>query len=311
MKEDKKIHFKEVFVAICILIIVIIFGINLYIKSKESEENEKQWQEYASLISKKQNEIENIKEEIQNNEVIKKGSYDKPYVPNGFNYVEGSWNDGYVIQDENGNEFVWVPCKTYINDDVVELKRYNFDISYNLLLKDCYENIENVKEFIESVGNYEGFYIARYEAGKEDHSVVSKKDVEVYTNVSYAEAVEFSKKMYQKEGINSSLINSLAWDTTLKWIDKTTNSKYSTKGSYTSSYSNILQKTGYDSINKVYDLSGNAWEWTTEKSYEYSVYRGGYNASVKDSKRAPGYRDMISGDSKYNNIGFRVIIYAK
>lgn len=311
MKKNNKFKYKEIFVIICILIIIITFGIKLYIDKKIEEDNSKIILEYESLTSKKQNEIINLKDELKDRITNKSGSYNKPYIPNGFSYVEGDWNNGYVIQDEIGNEFVWIPCRIYINDEVLELKRYNFNITDNLLINECFENIENVKDFIESVGKYEGFYIARFEAGKEEGKVVSKKNAEVYTNINYREALELSKNMYQKDGITSSLINSLAWDTTLKWIDNTTNSSYSIKGSYTASYNNVIQRTGYDAINRIYDLSGNAWEWTTEKSHEYQIYRGGYRASVKDSKRAPGYRDIVLENNKYSNIGFRVIIYAE
>ena len=311
MIKHGKIHYREICAIICILIVVIAFSIKLYADKKINDYNSKQIEEYMSLISKKQNEIDNLKEKLQGQESNINTGYDKPYIPNGFHYVEGSINDGYLIEDEKGNSFVWIPCRIYINDDVLELKRYNFDLSNNLSLKDCYEDIDNVKEFIESVAKYEGFYIARYEAGKENGEVVSKKNVEVYTNVSYTEAVELSKKMYSEDNISSSLINSLAWDTTLKWIDRITNSKYSIKGSYTSSNTRSLQKTGYDSISKIYDLSGNAWEWTTEISNDYHVYRCGYSNEEKDSKRAPGYRNITLEDSKYSNLGFRVILYAK
>ena len=309
MKENNKQYSKEIFVILFIIILFIIFGINMYINNKANTENTLQQEKYASIVSKKQNEIDDLKEKTS--KLKEKTNYNKPYLPEGFNYLEGNWSDGYVIQDDEGNEFVWVPCRVYINDDVLELKRYNFDISENLYVNQCYEDIEVVKDFIESVGKYEGFYIARYEAGKENNKLVSKKNMEVYTNVDFDKAFELSKNMYQKDGITSSLINSLAWDTTLKWIDRTTNSKYSAKGSYTSSYSNVLQKTGYDSINRIYDLSGNANEWTTEKNNEERIYRGEFNNNASNIKRSPGFRSSIKEDSNSNVLGFRVILYAK
>lgn len=306
-----KKYMKEIFVIVCILLLIIVFGVKLYQEKKQEKQSEQEIVEYEELISKKEKEIASLKEEVVKQITDKKGTYDKPYIPDGFHYVEGEWNNGYVIEDKKGNQFVWVPCRIYINDDVIELKRYNFDISDNLMVSECFENIENVRDFIYSVGNYEGFYIARYEAGKEEGTVVSKKNMEAYTNVSYKEAFELAASMYQEEKIASSLINSLAWDTTLKWIDKTTSSKYSMKGSYTASYSNIIQKTGYDSINRIYDLSGNVWEWSTERAYEFPVHRGGYNFFAKDTIGPAGYRDVIAETSKYYNIGFRVILYAK
>jgi len=310
MKKYNKIHYKDIFVIIFILQLIIIFNIQLHHETVEKNQKEERKIEYMDIISKKQNEILNLKE--QSIKVNKTGSYNEPYIPNGFHYVEGNFNDGYVIEDKIGNQFVWIPCRNYINDDILELKRYNFDISENLSIIESFEDKENLKEFIESVGKYEGFYIARYEAGNENNIVVSKKGAEIYSNVNYEEAVELSKGMYQNDEVSSNLINGLAWDTMLKWIDRTTNSKFSSKGSYTANYSNTLQKAGYDSINRIYDLSGNAIEWTTEKAYDYCIFRGEY--SFKDgryAKIAPGCRDIISKDNKYKNLGFRVIMYAK
>ena len=48
--------------------------------------------------------------------------YDAPYMPAGFKYKEGTWNNGYTIigdTQSTGNEFVWVPCvlnQTQIKD---------------------------------------------------------------------------------------------------------------------------------------------------------------------------------------------------
>ena len=50
----------------------------------------------------------------------------KPYVPEGFSYVEGEWNTGFVIQDENGNQYVWVPCTNKGNTEIPKLERKNF-----------------------------------------------------------------------------------------------------------------------------------------------------------------------------------------
>ena len=34
-----------------------------------------------------------------------------PPMPTGFSYVDGTVDDGYIIQDESGNQFVWVPVE--------------------------------------------------------------------------------------------------------------------------------------------------------------------------------------------------------
>ena len=37
------------------------------------------------------------------------GDYTNPPIPEGWEHVEGEWNNGFVIQDSKGNQFVWVP----------------------------------------------------------------------------------------------------------------------------------------------------------------------------------------------------------
>lgn len=37
------------------------------------------------------------------------GNYTDPPIPEGWEYVEGDWNNGFTIQDSKGNQFVWVP----------------------------------------------------------------------------------------------------------------------------------------------------------------------------------------------------------
>ena len=61
--------------------------------------------------------------------------YNNPIVPNGFNKLETDvaswdidesgvpkgWNNGLIIQDNIGNEFVWVPVKEIDNTDILTL----------------------------------------------------------------------------------------------------------------------------------------------------------------------------------------------
>ena len=49
-----------------------------------------------------------------------------PYIPNGFTYKEGTWDTGYVIVDNNGNEYVWVPCSNKVNGNIPKLEKVIF-----------------------------------------------------------------------------------------------------------------------------------------------------------------------------------------
>ena len=142
-------------------------------------------------------------------------------VPAGFKITEGDLNSidqGVVISDEAGNEFVWVPCgendykkhvytTTEPGDDKghnIEDKENGVDAGWNTWYYRSYNDWkgdeEQDKKNAESVKKYGGFYIARYEAGipsnmtdvyvKPDNSstktyaVANKKNVTTFKPVS-------------------------------------------------------------------------------------------------------------------------------
>lgn len=90
--------------------------------------------------------------------------------------------EGIVIQDEIGNEFVYIPCgnvKTNDSNFTISLNRYTFDQNTgksseinDSIIDDLYKesddmshsNINNISSFKNSVALFGGFYIARYEA---------------------------------------------------------------------------------------------------------------------------------------------------
>ena len=280
------------------------------------------------------------------------GSYDEPYIPTGFTHTgTDTWNSGYTIKETaTGNEFVWVPCvldqsKVKAGDSVVTFTktttgRYNSN-SLGLLPTDTSvaEEDSSVAEIKTSVGQYGGFYIAKYEAGVPgttqstttndtnkqtvNGSVkpVSKPNVGVWNYITRANAITVSKAMIDtaSTGAKSTLISGECWDTTLQWMvnassNKTTNAGYDInstgRGNYTGTIATTANKTEY-AINNIYDMAGNVWEWTTENctfhGYAYLVYRGGdYKYSGSDSPAA--YRNG-SYDNSDIIIGFRPVLY--
>lgn len=244
-------------------------------------------------------------------------------VPPTFKYVEGDSQTGAIIQDKNKNQFVWVPIKEnnlyqrqiFVNNGdgitVEDIEKLNInDInSYN-------------QEFNDSILNYEGFYIARFEAGKEsDVEVpVSKAGVLPWTQVRWEKARELSIGMYdENDYFQTDLINSYAWDSTCNWIRNTgKNIDDSTSyGNYQNSSDglNRVTETGSNErwkINNIYDMAGNAWEYTTEEYGEHEKYhigRGGgywnYGNLYPISTRG------TSEDNSDLSIGFRVVMYLK
>lgn len=231
-----------------------------------------------------------------------------PYMPNSFSYVEGEVETGYTIADTYGNTYVWVPVK-------------NGELTRNIAISECVEIENTVIDFKNSVNQYKGFYIARYES-----SVYSINDKNVsatmggkmpVSNVNYAMAYEAANNSCQEfnySDVVTNLMNSYAWDTTLAWIDKT-NSSYSTstnRGNYSEEV-NPTGATEADVVNRICDLAGNLQEWTTEgylinnddsNQNLFRIIRGG---SVKFNSSAlnRNYKENESDD----NIGFRMILY--
>lgn len=234
------------------------------------------------------------------------------YIPDGFSYAEGDINNGYVIKDNNGNEFVWVP----VDNNKIKLQRFNFNKQ-----KDFKNYFDNVPQFISSVEKYGGFYVARYESGNENNKVVSKKNVNVWNNITYEDALNLSKNMYNSSvsGIYSNLINSYAWDTIMIWTSNipninSENVSYLYNSRDMGNYSNKISVTGSSEaykIKNIYDIAGNVAEFTTEQMnyHEKNIHisRGGMYSitpeTLKIVDRIPNYND------KYETAGFRIILY--
>ncbi len=103
-------------------------------------------------------------------------------IPAGFKVAEGDVNNieqGIVISDRDGNEFVWVPCEkteyvkhTYTgsnnNDEGPNIEdegNAGWNTHYYRAYKDWTGDQSQENENKASVEKYGGFYIARYEAG--------------------------------------------------------------------------------------------------------------------------------------------------
>lgn len=150
----------------------------------------------------------------------------------------------------------------------------------------------NLAEFISTSLSNGGYYIARFEASKTKTTskIYSKYNQKVLTDKPQPEAASLAREMYGEVKENdeliyaSDLVNSYAWDTAIIFIQtystETDASSYASKNK-TASFAN----TGInnDKYCNIWDMSGNAWEWTTEYStHSYAsnwypcVHRGGY-----------------------------------
>ena len=128
----------------------------------------------------------------------------------------------------------------------------------------------------------------------------------------YGEVKENNELVYA-----SDLVNSYVWDTAIIFIQT-----YSGKTDYASYNENKTTKkitaTGKhnDKYCNIWDMSGNAGEWTTEYStHSYGspcVDRGGsYRADIDKVSGYTSYRYSNYTTLSYSNIGLRPLLYVK
>ena len=84
-------------------------------------------------------------------------------IPPTFKYVEGEIDTGAVIEDKYKNQFVWVPIERYEQDYTRFLFDRNGDYDNKELEENLLESADYNTHYDDSVRNYGGFYVARYE----------------------------------------------------------------------------------------------------------------------------------------------------
>ena len=277
--------------------------------------------------------IESIKSEWQ--DTIASVRYGVP-IPKGFTYKEGTKDTGLVIQDEKGNEFVWVSAtkSTYVKDTSFPGNTPWFDVTLPKGITD--ETADVVK--------YGGFYIGRYEAGVPENQSsidgksgstsnvkgvpVSKKDATVWTCIDYTNAKANAENMISNEYVQTGLLTGKAWDTTCHWIEdslKSINASASLKDSrYYGNYGDSLapanencrtkRTAGFSEnwkVKNIYDLAGNVIEWTGEKDDGSNFYNRGGSYFYGGSDYPVSYRFSNRASSAVSFIGFRPRLYIK
>lgn len=277
---------------------------------------------------------------------------------------ENKYQDQDIVgTDIEGNQYVWIPVdgilgenNTTINDVVNEdstinkvlLGRYTIrDLRLGTLLDmststtyleetpeqhaiSGYQNAiaVDIEDFINSVRENGGYYIARFEASHEmDDKAKNKYDKQVWRNLTQPKASEKCQNLYTT--IKSDLVNGYAWDTAIAFIQK-----YSGDTNYSAqeSLQNTLANTGkandgsnYDVRCNIFDMAGNCWEYTTETSTRYKDLDGGYPSVARGNHYyepehgySPSYtidRDAINNSNRTTNAvirsygSFRSVLY--
>ena len=270
----------------------------------------------------------------------------KVWIPEGFKVADDSASTvqgGIVIEDKDGNQFVWVPVAT-----IADYKRtwYNENGSFSNYSEALPEDEKT------SVERYKGFYIGRYEAGDKEstgttkatfrtsssdtsNSVTIKADQVPYNYVTRTQAISLAEGFKTQQGYKAKtkLVSSYAWDTTIAFIEKTVNNygSSSSQGNYSNTSvtykditdeskpektkaenSPLLVATGQTTpVCNIYDMGGNVYELTTESSpntYYPCTLRGGYYGGLGFADIPAGNRDSYS-DIANDRTGFRLTLF--
>ena len=164
---------------------------------------------------------------------------------------ENTLENGLVIIDSNGNEWVWIPVpknimsesldfqdendylilENSLKDYVDEFQDENYgDVFYSEeeygISKQEYYNLKNT--MLKSVYNNGGFYVGRYEVGTTDlrntkESQLTKpvilKGVYPYNYVTSSQAQKLAQELSPEKDQTSSLMFGIQWDLILKYIE--------------------------------------------------------------------------------------------
>ena len=284
-------------------------------------------------------------------------------IPEGYivseNSDENIVNKGLVISDSRGNEYVWISCTVDSSSNKLQYKRTEWgvekdgtdnsraikdeltlkdiDVTYSKTDTDNGINEEISKEIVaqinaekESIKKYGGYYIGRYEVGKDNKTAVIKAEQEPYVNIKWSKAYELAKGIGGGEGATTYLCSSYSWDTAINFIQNTTGKNYATSiigfnGNWKSqevkdSSGKVIKpvntaqrlNTGLTTaLCNIYDMGGNVGEFTTELNpgtSETVVLRGGDN---NDNFSPAGYRWDTNSGSAVSYYGFRATLFLK
>lgn len=282
-------------------------------------------------------------------------------IPEGYivseNSDENIVNKGLVISDSRGNEYVWISCTVNSSSNKLQYKRTEWgvekdgtdnsraikdeltlkdiDVTYSKTDTDNGINEEISKEIVaqinaekESIKKYGGYYIGRYEVGKDNKTAVIKAEQEPYVNIKWSKAYELAKGIGGGEGATTYLCSSYSWDTAINFIQNTTGKNYATSiigfnGNWKSqevkdSSGKVIKpvntaqrlNTGLTTaLCNIYDMGGNVGEFTTELNpgtSETVVLRGGYSSIFP-----AGYRWDVDSGIASSVFGFRATLFLK
>lgn len=259
-------------------------------------------------------------------------NYVNPPIPKGYKHVCGEWNNGFVIERcSDGSQFVWIPVGSIDSNGTLDGEHFsekfgrrnymNFEFSndgFNEALND------ELREQLESVKKYGGFYISRYNISKSSkEEPQSVKGVMPWVHIDFDDAKKVASTIEDNEAVKSHLTFGAEYDSVLEWFIKTEVKTLteivedSTEwGNYWNTENSPKKevKTGRREewcANNIYDFAGNVDEWTQEQNESsHRVVRGGncyYYGSICPVAR----RYYYDPSDRYYHTGFRATLYIK
>ena len=174
--------------------------------------------------------------------------------------------------------------------------------------------IQLEKEFnsmINSVEKYGGFYIGRYETGdlSKECFVVQKGNNNITQETWYTMYNKCKKLKNKNTNIETGMIWGNQWDRTLMWLIESgnkTKEEIIVDSTSWGNQNNRREATGnneYAKANNIYDLSGNALEYTMEKRGEKRTYRGFGNVTMRSQN--------VFISAANDSVGCRAMLYIK
>lgn len=271
-------------------------------------------------------------------------------------------NKAVVGTDLLGNQYVWIPCTTDSTSSKLQYARTEWGVEEDgddnsraikdeLTLTDASvtysdadtanginadvskEIVAQIKAEKTSVAKYGGYYIGRYEVGKNGDTAVVKYNQTPYASITWSTAYGLAKKIITNSEATSYLCSSYAWDTAVNFIQNNSTAKnYATSiegfnGNWNPQAvkdpsGNVIKPAGTSQqLNtglttqfcNIFDMGGNEAEFTTELNpgtSETVVLRGGDYYYYYVNFPAGGRWDFVSGRANVS-FGFRATLFLK
>jgi len=250
-----------------------------------------------------------------------------PYIPDGYTAIDGTMEDGFVIADSLGNEYVWVEVPqtvavyptaglsvTAFTEEEFEqiendLQTYtsvyrNGTASTDIWLSTATSGLTQTeyntqkKKMLKSIYLNGGFYVGRYETGIENsyrtsattpsETPVIKQNAYPYNYVTIAQSQELSES-FKTAGYETSLMFGVQWDLIMKYLE-----------------------TSGAAVETDLTTDSTSWGNYSNSTYEITNASAKYRANSTDGWQDEAYGEKASGasvllstgaDTQFNKMG--------